>query len=142
MFGSRRIGLPVIFALALGCCSISKGYEGAAKMTIYYVPFDIETLTPITSTNIQERGRRCEIHNLKNIDKIKDIFLGATKPPTQKLSEGRARVKLLEPSDAREDLSAVVAKDGGVWFSDGSEGSISQKGVESLKNIIERQCKP
>src|ERR1035438_6723042 len=52
-------------ALAIGGCGVVQGHEGVANMTIYYVPFGVETLTPITSTNIQERGRRCEIHTAR-----------------------------------------------------------------------------
>jgi hypothetical protein len=128
-------------ALAIGGCGVVQGHEGVANMTVYYVPFGVETLTPITSTNIQERGRRCEIHSAEDIDKIKSVLRGATKPPSQKFSDRRVRVKLLEPSNAGDGLLAVVEKEGGVRFSDGTEGSISRKGLETIKKIIESQCR-
>ena len=141
-FGLLGIKLLAMLALAVGGCDVLQGYEGVAKMTIYYVPFGIETLTPITSMNIQERGRRCEIHRPKDIDKIKDLLRGATRPSSQKFSDRRVRVKLLDPSDTGHGFLAVVEKEGEVQFSDGSEGSISQKGLQILKKIIESRCKP
>jgi hypothetical protein len=128
-------------ALAIGGCGVVHGQAGVANMTIYYVPFGVETLTPITSTNIQERGRHCEIHSAKDIDKIKSVLRGA-KPASQKFSDERVRVKLLEPSNASDGLLAVIEKEGDVRFSDGKEGSISQKGLETIKKIIEAQCRP
>ncbi len=52
-------------ALAIGGCGVVQGHEGVANMTIYYVPFGVETLTPITSTNIQERGDVAKFTALK-----------------------------------------------------------------------------
>jgi hypothetical protein len=141
-----RLGLGGItlaaLALAIGGCGVVHGHEGVASVTIYYVPFGVETLTPITSTNIQERGRRCEIHSAKDVDKIEGVLRDATKPPSQKFSDGRVRVKLLEPSNASDGLSAVIDKEGGVRFSDGTEGSVSPKGLKTIKKIIEPQCRP
>jgi hypothetical protein len=128
-------------ALAIGGCGVVQGHEGVANMTIYYVPFGVETLTPITSTNIQERGRRCEIHSAEDIDKIKSVLRGATKPPSQKFSDRRVRVKLLEPSNAGDGLLAVVEKEGEVRFSDGTEGQISRRGLDTIKKVIESQCR-
>jgi hypothetical protein len=129
-------------ALAIGSCGVVQGREGVAEMTIYYVPFAVETLTPITSANIQERGRRCDLHSAKDIDKIKNVLRGATKPPLQKFSDRRVRLQLLEPSVAGDRVLAVVEKEGEVRFSDGSEGSLSLKNLETLKKIVKVQCGP
>jgi hypothetical protein len=51
-------------------------------------------------------------------------------------------VKLLEPSNASDGLLAVIDKEGGARFSDGTEGSISPKGLKNIKKIIEAQCRP
>jgi hypothetical protein len=141
-----RLGLWGIklatLALAIGGCGVVHGHEGVANMTIYYVPIGAETLTAVTSTNIQERGTRCEIHSAKDIDKIKSVLRGATKPPSQKFSDGRVRVKLLELSNASDGLLAVVDNEGEVRFPDGTEGLISRRGLETIKKIIEAQCRP
>jgi hypothetical protein len=129
-------------ALAIGSCGVVQGREGVAEMTIYYVPFAVETLTPITSANIQERGKRCDVHSAEDIDKIKKVLRGATKPPVQKFSDGRVRLQLLEPSVAGDHVLAVVEKEGEVRFSDGTEGSISPKGLKTFKKIVEAQCRP
>jgi hypothetical protein len=128
--------------LAIGGCGFVHGHEGVVNMTIYYVPFGVETLTPVTSANIQERGRRCEIHSTEDIDRIKSVLRGAVKPASQKFSDKTVRVKLLEPSNASDGLLAVIEKEGEVRFSDGREGFISRKGLETVKKIIEAQCRP
>ena len=131
-----------ILALAIGGCVV-QGHGGVANMTIYYFPIGAETLTPITSTNIQERGRRCEIHSAEDIEKIKNMLRGAAKPTSsQKFSDRAVRVKLLEPSNAGDGLLAVVENEGEVRFSDGREGFISQKGLKTIKKLIEAECKP
>jgi hypothetical protein len=144
--GAMRVGLWGIklatLALAIGGCGVVHGHKGVASMTIYYVPFEEETLTPVTSANIQERGIRCEIHSTKDIDRIKSVLRAATKPPSQKFSDRRVRVKLLEPSNATDGLLAVIEKEGEVRFSDGREGFISQKGLKTIKKLIEAQCRP
>jgi hypothetical protein len=127
-------------ALAIGGCGGVQGRTGVATMTIYYFPLGAETLTPITSTNIQERGRRCEIHSTEDIGKIKKVLRGATKPASQKFSDRSVRVKLLEPSSVGDGLLAVVENEGEVRFSNGVEGAISRKGLETMKKIIEAQC--
>jgi len=129
-------------ALAIGGCCVAQGHEGLANMTIYYFPIGAETLTPITSTNIQERGRRCEIHSAEDVDKIKSVLRGAAMPTSQKFSDRAVRVKLLEPSNAGDGLLAVVENEGEVRFSDGREGLISQKGLKTIKKLIEAQCRP
>lgn len=129
-------------ALAIGSCGVTQGREGVAEMRIYYVPFAVETLTPITSANIQERGKRCDVRSAEDIGKIKNLLHRATKPPLQKFSDGRVRLLLLEPSVAGDRMLAVVEKEGEVRFSDGSEGSLSLKDLETLKKIVQVKCGP
>jgi hypothetical protein len=125
-----------IVALAIGGCGGVQGHERVKNMTIYYVPIGVETLTPITSTNIQERGRHCEIRSTEDIDKIKSVLRDAVKPASQKFSDKRVRVKLLEATNAGDGLLAVVENEGEVRFPDGTEGSISQKSLKTIKKII------
>lgn len=143
--GTMRVGLWGIklatLALAIGGCGVVHGYKGVASMTIYYVPFEVETLTPVTSANIQERGSRCQIHSTKDIDRVKSVLRGAVKPAPQKFSDERVRVKLLEPSDTSDVLLAVIEKEGEVRFSDGTEGQISRRGLDTIKKVIESQCR-
>jgi len=118
-----------------------QGQEGKVKIKMYYFPVEAETLTPVTSANIQERGRYCEIHSAKDTEMIKSVLRGATKPSSQKFSDHRVRVKLIESSSAGDKLIAFVEKEGEVRFADGSEGTISPRGMKALKNIINAECK-
>jgi hypothetical protein len=110
-------------------------------MTIYYFPIGAETLTPITSASIQERGRHCEIRSGADIGKIKKVLHGASKPGSQKFSDRAVRVKLLEASSEGDRLLAIVENEGEVRFSDGTEGQISRRGLDTLKKVIESQCR-
>jgi hypothetical protein len=130
-----------VLAMAIGGCGHAQSNEGVTKMTVYYFPIEAETLTPVTSANIQERGRRCEIHSAKDIDKIRDVLRAASSPVSQKFSDRRVRVKISETSNSGDGLSAVVEKEGEVRFSDGKEAVLSRKGLETIKKIIETECK-
>jgi hypothetical protein len=118
-----------------------QGQAGRVRIKIYYVPIGAETLTPVTSANIQERGRYCEIHSAKDTEMIKSVLRGATKPSSQKFSDLAVRVKLIETSSAGDTLIAIVENEGGVRFADGSEGTISHSGMKAIKNIINAQCR-
>jgi hypothetical protein len=118
-----------------------QGQAGRMKIKIYYFPIGAETLTPVTSANIQERGRYCEVHSAKDTEMIKSVLRGATKPSSQKFSDLAVRVKLIEASSAGDTLIAIVENEGEVQFADGSEGTISRSGMKAIKNIINAQCR-
>jgi hypothetical protein len=130
-----------MLAMIIGGCGRVQGDEGVKKMTVYYFPIGAETLTPITSASIQERGRHCEIHSSEDIGKIKTVLHDAAKPASQKFSDSAVRVKLLEASSEGERLLAIVENEGEVRFSDGTEGQISRRGLDTMKKVIERQCR-
>lgn len=127
-------------AMVIGGCGRIHGDEGAKKMTVYYFPIGAETLTPITSANIQERGRHCEIRGSGDIDKIKKVLHDAAKP-SQKFSDSAVRVKLFEASTEGDRLLAIVENEGEVRFSDGTGGKISPRGLDTIKKVIESQCR-
>ena len=135
------IGLATM-ALFFGGCTGAQGHEETSGMTVYYVPIDAETLTPVTSANIQERGKRCEIHSAKDTDNITDVLRAASSPASQKFSDRRVRMKISETSNSGDELSAVVEKEGEVRFSDGKEAVLSRKELKKIKKIIETECKP
>lgn len=130
-----------MLAMVIGGCGRVQGDEGARKMTVYYFPIGAETLTPITSANIQERGRHCEIRNGEDVRKIKQVLHDAGKPASQKFSDSAVRVKLLEASSEGDRLLAIIENEGEVRFSDGTEGQISRRGLDTIKKVIESQCK-
>jgi len=83
-----------MLAIVIGGCSRVQGDEGVKKMTVYYFPIGAETLTPITSASIQERGRHCEIRSSTDIGKIKKVLHDASKPASQKFSDSAVRVRM------------------------------------------------
>ncbi len=128
-------------ATVIGGCGRVAADGGGERMTIYYFPLGAETLTPITSASIQERGRHCEIRSSEDIRKIRKVLHGSTKSVSQKFSDKLVRVKLLEASSEGDRLLAVVENEGQIRFSNGTERQISSKGLSNLKKVIESRCK-
>jgi hypothetical protein len=131
----------VTLAMVIGGCGRVQGDQGVKKMTVYYFPIGAETLTPITSASIQERGRHCEIHSSEDIGKIKKVLHDAVTPASQKFLDSAVRVKLLEASSGGDRLLAIVENEGEVRFSDGTEAQISRRGLDTMKKVIESQCR-
>lgn len=136
-----QIILLVVIAMVVGSgCHISS-QEVNEMMKIYYVPIGAETLVPITSGDIQKKGHYCEMRTAKDIDTIHKVLKGAAKPSSQKFSDRAVRVKLIEASAAGDQLLAIIENEGEVRFADGSEGTISPRGMVTIKKIIESQCR-
>lgn len=130
-----------MLATIIGGCGRVQGDEGVRKMTVYYFPIGAETLTPITSASIQERGKHCEISGSADIGKIEKVLHDASKPASQKFSDSAVRVKLLGVSSEGQRLLAIIENEGEVRFADGTEGQISRRGLDTLKKVIEGQCR-
>ena len=135
---SLGIALAVVAVVFGNNCGL-RGQEREGKMKVYYFPIGAQTLTPVTSANIEERGRHCEISSAKDIYAIKNV-LDSAKPSSQNFSDRTVRVKLIEASDTGDKLLALVENDGAVRFATGKEGMISSKSMETLKKIIDPQC--
>lgn len=110
-------------------------------MTVYYFPVGAETLIPITSASIQERGTHCEIRSGEDVRKIKKMLHDAVRPALQKFSDKKVRVKLLEASSEGDRLLATIENEGEVRFSDGREAQIPRGGLGVLKKVIESECR-
>lgn len=122
-------------------CDSSANSPNAVTFRVFYVPIGAETLTPVTSENIEQRGHRCDIRSTKDIRTIRKVLDSATSPTSfQKFTNLTVRVKLLEISATGGKLIAVVEKDGMVRFASGQERFISTEGMKSLKRVIEEQC--
>ena len=134
------VELTMLLLVLGGCCRAQDDSSESGMLTVYYFPIGAETLTPITSASIEERGKHCEIHRSANTRKIKKILHDAVKPPSQKFSDTAVRVKLLEASSDGNRLLAIVENEGEVRFPDGTEGQVSRKGLSTLKKVIESQC--
>jgi hypothetical protein len=135
---SLGIALAVVVVVFGSNCGL-RGQEREGKMKVYYFPIGAQTLTPVTSANIEERGRHCEISSAKDIYAIKNV-LDSAKPSSQNFSDRAVRVKLIEASDTGDKLLALVENDGAVRFATGKEGVISSKDMETLKKVIDPQC--
>ena len=135
---SLGIALAVVVVVFGSNCGL-RGQEREGKMKVYYFPIGAQTLTPVTSANIEERGRHCEISSAKDIYAIKNV-LDSAKPSSRSFSDRAVRVKLIEASDTGDKLLALVENDGVVRFATGKEGMISARSMETLKKVIDPQC--
>jgi len=109
-------------------------------LKIYYYPIGSETLTPVTSENIEKKGHLCEIASVKDIRVIKKVLDSTTRPAPQKFTDLAVRVKLVEIGDQGDKLLALVENDGIVRYA-GEDGVISPQGMNTLKKVIEAQFK-
>jgi hypothetical protein len=136
----KLISLGIALAMICGTSSGLRGQERATKRKVFYFPIGAETLTPVTSSNIEQRGRFCEIRSTKNIYTIKNALDSAVSPLSQKFSDLTVRVKLIEATDMGDKLLAAVENDGEVRFATGKEAIISPRGMKAIKKVIETQC--
>lgn len=136
---SRGIVLAIVVVVFGNNCDL-RGQAKERKLKVYYVPIGAETLTPVTSANIEMRGRHCEIRSTKDIYAISNV-LDSTKSRSQEFSDKTVRVKLIEASDTGDKLLALVENHGEVRFATGKEGIISPRGMATIKKVIEAQCR-
>ncbi len=134
-------GLVVSTLLFCWGCDSSANSPNAVAFRFFYIPIGAETLTPVTSENIEQRGHRCDIRSTKDMHTIRKVLDSATSPTSfQKFTNLTVRVKLLEISATGGKLIAVVENDGMVRFASGKERFISIEEMKSLKRVIEEQC--
>ena len=125
-------------------CSAPVGQNpdrGTAMLQIYRFPFGAETLTPVTSENIQKRGSRCEISDGLNVSEVKKILLMSRPPvdPDQVFSDMRVRVLILEKGDAGLQALAAIENEGQVRTGT-VEAFLTNEGLSQLKQILKVAC--
>jgi hypothetical protein len=131
-------GFVIAVAIVLtGCCRFH-GQRAARRLRVYYVPIGMETLVGVTSASIETQGSRCEINSVKDLCAIKKVLDSATRPAPQKFTDMAVRLKLLEISDKGDKLLALVENDGVVRYPAGEDAVIAPKGMNTLKNVLER----
>jgi hypothetical protein len=102
-------------------CDSSENPANATAIGVYYFPIGAETLVPITSESIEQRGRRCEIRATNDIRAIRKVLDSATDPTSEKFSNMLVRAKLFEISAMGSKLIAVAENNGLVKFPTGQE---------------------
>lgn len=138
---ANAIAVAVAAAVVLVACCRSNGQKAFQPLRVYYVPIGAETLTAVTSANIEHRGARFEIQSAKDICAIMKVLDAATRPAPQKFTDMAVRVKLLEVTDKGDKLLALIENDGLVMFPAGEDGVIPSRGMNTLKKVIEAQFK-
>lgn len=106
-------------------------------MKVYYVHIGVETLLPVTSDEIEEKGRYCAIDSLEDIKRIRKLINNAVRSPGEVFSDKTTRVKLI---DSDGSMMAFIDNYGGVRFRDGRQGKITGRDLKTLKNVIESRC--
>jgi hypothetical protein len=110
-------------------------------LRVYYFPIGAETLTPVTSENIDVRGTAC-VFKQGDAAEIMRILGSATAVADgeQMFTDNAVRVKIVENrDDAGGDLVAVVENEGVVRYR-GVVQVLSAVALSDLKNVIESGC--
>jgi hypothetical protein len=136
---SLGIALAIV-ALVFGSGCHLNSQKAKEMMKVNYVPIGVETLTPVTSANIEARGRYCEIRSDREIFAIKKVLNSAVRSSSQEFTDLVLRVKLIEVFDTGNTLLTLVENDGRVRFANGEGGLISSRNMDTLKKVIETQC--
>ena len=129
--------LVVAGSAMIGCS------RDSAMLRIHYVPIGIETFTPVTADNVEERGAMCVVNAPSDVAEIKRIITSATPAVRDEeiFTDMAVRVKIMEKSsETGERLVAIVENHGPVRI--GSTNRVlSGNGLADLKKLIERACK-
>jgi hypothetical protein len=134
--------------LSWSCSTASQGSsapaEGSTKrvrLKIFYVSIGSETLTPITSENIEKRARPCIVVSQPDVTRIKKI-IGTVVPPSsdQTFDDKRVRVKMVEEeADGADDLLAIIDNEGEMRTRTG-RAHLANSTLQQLKNAVEKVC--
>lgn len=130
------------FLVLVGGCSSTTIAKGERMLRIHYFPIGAETLTPVTTENIEKRGERCEISSPEDVARIKHILGSAVAAsrPEEAFTDKAVRVKMLEGTGGGQALIAVVENEGTVRQA-GTDNVLSPAALKELKRLIERRCK-
>ena len=128
----RWIAIAVCCAVLLGVASYGLLRAGQREATIFYVPFELETLYPITAENIDEGA-----YNVLPVDETDPRFERVLRSVNQ---EGGPPVKfdaqLVRMKIKRANGSVVlVDRDGGVRSEHG-ERKLTASSFDELKKVM------
>lgn len=117
--------------------------QDGTMLRIHYVPIGIETFTPVTSENIEQRGAVCIISKPSNVAEIKRIIVSAT-PATRDedmFTNMAVRVKI-EETDRKvgEHWVAIVDNHGPVRIGVGNQ-RLSEHALGDLKMLIDERLR-
>lgn len=122
----------------LACCGChfnAQGYKSAIKL--YYVNIGVQTLVPVTSAEMTEKGRYCEIQSSREVETLQWAFDMSADSSDSGFSDKSVRVKLVHEDGS---LIGFIDNYGGTRFADGHDGRLSPFQLQSLKQIIEKRC--
>jgi len=107
-------------------------------MQVYYVPFAVETLMPVTSEGIDSQ-QPCTLSksaatSLNEI--VSDLKQGTLQV---EFDDNRVRLKVVDSSRGQSRTIALVDKPGVVSWS-GGRVKLSAKERQKIEDIVERSC--
>jgi hypothetical protein len=108
-------------------------------LTIYYFPIDAETLRPVTSENIEQRGARCRITDPSEVRRLEAI-LASARAAEAVFTNRAVRIKIIDERASRMKVKAIVEKEGGVRIG-ATDRFIEESALAELKTMVERRCR-
>jgi len=137
----KSIYVLMLLLSSSSTCASTDDRTGGNVFTIYYFPLDAETLTPVTTQNIESRGGRCFVRAENDVNRIKKIVASANRVKIQKhsFSDKRVRVKIVESKKGAETVISIES-DGVVKQGDVIR-MLSQEALGELKMLVEHFCR-
>ena len=130
------IVLAVVTTLAAYGCH-SKSPDIKLPLRLYYVHIGVETLVPVTPDEMEKKGSYCAMNSIQDVREIRQILDESVLSSAKTFSAVSTRVKLIAEDGS---LMALIDNYGGIRFADGRNGSISDKNLRDLKQVIESRC--
>jgi hypothetical protein len=111
-------------------------------LKVYYFPIDAETLTPVSSDDIEKLGGPFTISNSNVVSEVKKLFESAVAPTKAEhaFSNRKVRVKVLENTGRGDEVIAIVENEG-VIRRGNTDRVLSEDAMKRLKEILEATCK-
>ncbi len=110
-------------------------------LEIYYLPFGIETLSPVDSKKIVKGGTKCEVSGEDDASTIVEILNSAVPAvrPEETFTDRRVRALVLEHRTGSTETVAIVENDGQI-SRNGAFTVFPNQAFERFKNAIRSTC--
>jgi hypothetical protein len=129
----RRFTLVAAVVMLLGCSDAEDAMAGAAdRITIYYLPFSVETFVPVTIESI-EVDARCVFSLDPSAEDIANLREWLARVTEGGFDKKRVRLKMV----GLEDDPLYVDADGGLRRAGGKAGRLAPETFKALEQFVE-----
>lgn len=121
-------------------CAHAHETGGRTVLKVNYMPFFVETLTPVTEGNISKRTKACDITTGDEVSAIMTILESAS-PSNVAFADDFVRLRVARPeANGRETVVAVVDKVGAVRGRSSEVRRLTRERLAELNRFLSKRC--